>query len=185
MNNSKSILSIKSISSTVIAAALLLSVQLLGQQPADSRAARIEPGFGAPLKQPKITVASVAATAVLSQRIYIESSGTDALGQQLVFALKEAVRRSSGYHLADSPKDSINVELITLDPGEGTANRNDLTSVSLLVTIDVGLACQASSVVIYHSAYIAGAKKINSVAATILAELDKRIGELRTLAATQ
>ena len=67
-------------------------------------------------------------------RIAVSHSGTDQVGNEFAFALRESIRNSSGYELVPEERARYFVSLSTLDPQADLSTNGNLTAAAITVT---------------------------------------------------
>lgn len=117
--------------------------------------------------------------------IDVNHSGEDNIGQRLAFALREAVRESSGYQLTSGPSAIIRVLLVTLDPDRSAQNRGKWTVASVVITmrnfnpfID-GEPQTWYPIYLTSSVVTSGSYRVEETAKSILAMVDAAVEEYR------
>ena len=107
-------------------------------------------------------------------QVFVKHQGSDSVGNQLAFAIRESLRRSEGYSLGDDGAETV-IELLTAE------------------TVPNGVASVASVVVIKkedtpfcnfnlaHLVYSLGSLRVKEMADDIVAELDKQVNEFSFL----
>jgi hypothetical protein len=105
----------------------------------------------------------------LQARVSVGHAGHDPVGDQVAFALREAVRRSEGYTLVESGPADYSVQFVTvaIECGFG----NDVSSaVSVIFFADHGRFLTAY-------VYSVGSKKARGLGESVLASLDEEIAD--------
>ncbi len=106
--------------------------------------------------------------------IYIDHSGNDAAGKRLAFALKEAIRKSSSYALAETDDDSngeFKVELVTLEvPAQHSGDISE-SAVSMMTHQQIGQV----EMPVGHDLFFTAIEITDNQAQTALATLDGEI----------
>lgn len=112
--------------------------------------------------------------------IYIDHTGGDVAGTRLAFALKEAIRKSNSYALAetdDHETGEFKVELVTLEvPSQHPGDIVD-SAVSMMTHVQVG----AVEMPVGHDLFFTALEVTDSQAQTALATLDGEV--VRTITA--
>ena len=112
--------------------------------------------------------------------IYLETTVPDRVGRQLMFELREGLRRSAGLSLADRSQDArIHVRVVTLDPNEG-ASSGLMTVYSAVVTFRT---FHDTPVDAYLTSYVGtcGSNRTSHCAQTLLAGIDEQASTMRAV----
>lgn len=126
---------------------------------------------------------SLYAQVVPSQKvkIYLTHSGDDPVGNQVVFALKEAIRQSNGYELTQSISDlrpwkTIMLSIITLD--DSSSHLGVSTAISIKGDAKSPGGCWLNTT---HRLYDVGSLHATELGGQILASLDSDLDESKRL----
>jgi hypothetical protein len=107
-------------------------------------------------------------------QVFVKHQGSDSIGNQLAFAIREALRRSAGYSLADDAADTV-IELVTAE-----TEPTGITSVASVVIIKKG-ASPFCNFNLAHYVYSIGSLRAKDTADDIVADLDKQVNEFNFL----
>ena len=119
--------------------------------------------------------------------VSVSHSGDDSVGSRLAFAVREAIRSSSGYQLV-SEKSTLQIEVVTLDPNRGERNSGNQTVSSVTYTMRNFLPYEKGNpqtwLPIFLSVWIglAGANRVDEQAKSILAALDREVESYKRMA---
>lgn len=118
-------------------------------------------------------------------RIAIDHSGSDAVGNELAFALREVIRASNGYELVPQQQARFHVALTTLDPDTDRSSSGAYTVVALVVTAKntANLVARAPhtwyDIHLTSSVVVAGRDKVEVMAKRIMATTEAAIERYR------
>lgn len=110
--------------------------------------------------------------------VYLQATTPDAVGRQLVFELREALRRSAGMSLAERKQDALfYMRLVTLDPNNGSSAGYS-TVYSAVITFQT---FHTPPVEMYLTNYVGtcGQARISSCAQSLLAGVDAEAASVR------
>jgi hypothetical protein len=113
------------------------------------------------------------ASPVAAQKVCVRPivETNDTIGNQFVFAFKEDLRKSATYVLLDSADGkSISVNLVTMSVADGAS------AISVLALLPL---TSGGNLIVDHQILLVGRNHIGDMALNLLADLDKKIGELR------
>jgi hypothetical protein len=97
--------------------------------------------------------------------IYVRSQTDDQVGKRVVFSLREAIRRSSSYELADEEQGVLQIEVISVDAEAGQSSA--ISVVGSVVTSPCG-----DKVLFHHKMWRVGSDRADDTGGQILADLD-------------
>ena len=112
--------------------------------------------------------------------IYLQATAPDRVGRQLMFELREGLRRSAGLSLAERPQDArIHVRVVTLDPSEGPSSGYS-TVYSAVITFQT---FHDTPVDAYMTSYVGtcGNSRTSSCAQSLLSGIDEQATSIRAL----
>lgn len=150
-----------------------------------------------PISQRVIAVA-VALTTVLSLpalaqqptaklRVYVDHSGEDAVGQLLVYSLREDIRRSTQFEVS-TPKDALlTVVVVTLDMAAQGDQRGLSSAVAVTHTMANWLPLNPKDPQTWYPIYLTtqlqtvGRNRVETMSKSILAKLDEEVEAFRAL----
>jgi hypothetical protein len=110
--------------------------------------------------------------------VYLQATSPDSVGRQLVFELREALRRSAGLSLAERNQDALfYMRLVTLDPNNGSTAGYS-TVYSAVITFKT---FHTPPVEMYLTNYVGtcGQSRIASCAQSLLAGIDEEAASVR------
>ena len=81
-----------------------------------------------------ISISSLISAQSVRTRIAVEHSGGDQVGDELAFALREAIRNSNGYELVAQERARYFIALTTLDPDNSRPVSGSQTVASVVIT---------------------------------------------------
>lgn len=122
-------------------------------------------------------------TSALAQtKIYVDgtSKEQDQVGRQLIFELREALRRSSGLSLADRSNDArIHVRFVTLDPDANTSSSGIHTVYSMVITFRTFHEFPVNA---YLTSIVGtcGKNRTESCAKSLLTDIDEQVTSIRS-----
>jgi hypothetical protein len=97
--------------------------------------------------------------------VYVNHNGDDAVGRSVVFALREAIRRSAAYEVADANGDAdLHIEIVSIEDMEG---HSAISAVGLVL-----VAPCADEYLFLHNVYSAGMKRADDLGKQILVDFD-------------
>jgi hypothetical protein len=108
--------------------------------------------------------------------IILESTGEDRVGKDLVYAVREEIRKSAGYKLVDSSADAaLMIMLVSLDVEDQESQKGVRTAAAIVVT---GAPATANR---YLDSYVVvvGRDRTATIARSILASIDGTLARLR------
>lgn len=109
--------------------------------------------------------------------VYVGATAKDSVGKQLIFATKEAIRRSAGLTLADTEDESrIQVHFVTIDPD--SPERGDRTIYSAVWTVKT-LHATPVTMHLTHYVGLCGVSRVQSCAQDLLATTDEQMSKVR------
>jgi len=114
--------------------------------------------------------------------VYIQSTAPDIVGRQLVFELREAVRRSAALSLAEREQDArIYARIVTLDPDN--SGRGISTVYSAVITMQT---FHETPVEMYLTSYVGscGRLSVESCARSLLSDIDEVATNIRAMIRT-
>lgn len=109
--------------------------------------------------------------------IYVQATAKDSVGRQIVYELREGIRRSAAMDLADRAQDGrITIRIVTMDPDDGSPGRQ--TVYSAVFTVQT---FHSSPVEMYLTNYvgICGANRTASCAQGLVAIADEQATDLK------
>ena len=115
----------------------------------------------------------------LSQTIYVEHTGDDATGQRFAFALKEAIRRSHAYTLADVKGKGVSVTMTSVPITVGGETIGSAVAVDL--SVDPTCVCPASVIPLSQWALVVRNSSAEDTANSMLAAIDHSLSEVKSL----
>lgn len=130
------------------------------------------------------TVSAALATVCLASnaqsvsRVYVSGTTEDSVGRQIVFSVKESIRRSAGLSLAESEADSrIQVQLVTLDPDAPDGSRRTIYSAVWTVR-----TLHQTPVTMYLTQFvgICGQNRVAGCAQNLVAITDEQVSKVRS-----
>ena len=131
------------------------------------------------------TLASSSPAQSSRTRLAVDHSGNDPVGNELAFALREAIRASSGYELVTQEKARFYVSLSTLDPDADRSASGAYTVLALVVTAKNGASLIARAphtwydIHLTSSVVVAGREKVDIMAKRIMASTEAAIERYR------
>lgn len=105
-----------------------------------------------------------------------ESGEADSVGNRLAFAVREDIRKSSGYSLANGDDADTVIELVTATTQPGISSAG-----SLLITKKLDCSEAKGTLNIAHLVYVVGGGRIEDMAQDIMATLDHQVTEFKFL----
>ena len=117
--------------------------------------------------------------ALCQVRVYLDDSGSDLVGQRLVYKIRESIRESVGLELAVIEENSfIQLRILTIDP----ADDNYSTVYSVVWTIRAGE--DSGNLYYTHNVGTCGSNRVDEVAEGIVADTDYLAEELKEIFAS-
>jgi hypothetical protein len=110
-----------------------------------------------------------------AQKVFVDPAiqDHDYIGQRFAFALKEQLRKSASYKVVDAGDDKpLTIHLLTMS----TSDNNVLSAISVLVVIPTE---DGLTFVLDHRLLLVGRDRVDDMASTTMANLDKSLSELR------
>jgi hypothetical protein len=107
-------------------------------------------------------------------QVFVKHEGSDSIGNQLAFSIRESIRRSAGYSLTDEEASTV-IELVTAETVP-----NGAVSVVSLVIIKKGDS-PVYNFNLAHLVYSVGSLRVKDTADDIVATLDKQVNEFSFL----
>lgn len=129
-----------------------------------------------------LVLTAIAATTASAQQagVYIDATSEDVVGKQLVFELREVIRRSASMTLADREQDArFILRLVTLDPDDG-ANARAMTVYSAVITMNT-LHDTPIEMYLTNRVGTCGSRRTDSCAKRLAAALDEQAIAFRRL----
>lgn len=127
-----------------------------------------------------ITLFLLLVSTSFAQRIYVQHEGDDLLGKRFAFAFKEAINKSSTYSLADSPGQTIEVTLATMDPAKYLGgNLNGSVVVGVVVALNSPVSCPMSAALMHQQVTVAREAYVDEYAKNLLADVDEVVSRWR------
>jgi len=129
-----------------------------------------------------LLMCATASTAQAQTAVYIQSTAPDVVGRQLVFELREAVRRSTALSLAEREQDArIYARIVTLDPDN--SGRGNSTVYSAVITMQT---FHETPVEMYLTNYVGscGRLSVESCARSLLSGIDEEATNIRAMIRT-
>lgn len=117
--------------------------------------------------------------------VAVEHSGDDSIGQRLAFAVREAVRSSSGYRLTQGRDALLTITLVTIEPERDRSSTGYWTAAAVAFTMRNDLPLDQSDPQTWYPIYLstnvvlAGANRVEGQAKGILASLDRLVDDYR------
>lgn len=113
-------------------------------------------------------------------KVFVSSTAPDSVGNRLAYAVKEAIRRSSGMQLADREEDAlISLSIVTLDPDKNY-NESNRTIYSAVWTVQTFHSTPVS-MYLTNSVGICGTGRVSQCADGLAADTDAKISSVRSL----
>lgn len=117
--------------------------------------------------------------------VYVQATAPDAVGNRLVYAIREGIRRSSAMRLVDREQDGfLSLRIVTLDPDESSSS--SLRTVYSIVWITKTLHEPPVSMYLTNSVGVCGANMVLQCADNLVADTDNQAtfvrGVLRSIA---
>lgn len=111
-------------------------------------------------------------------RVYVIASADDTVGNRLVYAIKERIRRSAAMEYVDRPQDGIiGVEIVTLNPDRAEDSRRTIYSI---VWTTKTFHDTPVTMFLTNSVGICGSSRIQECADDLVADTDKQVTKVRT-----
>ena len=114
--------------------------------------------------------------------VCVEHTGTDSIGQRLVFAVREAIRASTGYTLGDKTEAAVAITLTTLNPNANTLRKTGISTISSVVfTMTNPGPYKKNNPQTWYPLYLTslvvnvGESRVDAYGKSILADLDSAI----------
>ena|SRR5690606_5164319 len=129
-----------------------------------------------------LLMCATGSTAQAQTAVYIQSTAPDVVGRQLVFELREAVRRSAALSLAEREQDArIYARIVTLDPDN--SGRGNSTVYSAVITMQT---FHETPVEMYLTNYVGscGRLSVESCARSLLSGIDEEATNIRAMIRT-
>jgi hypothetical protein len=117
--------------------------------------------------------------------VSVDHSGEDAVGLQLAFEVREAIRKSSSFELSTRADALFRVDLITLDPDKHRSGSGRWMVAAVVFTMKNWIPYDEKDPQTWYPIHldaavvIAGSNAVDSQARTIIASLDEAIEEFR------
>lgn len=117
--------------------------------------------------------------------VAVDHSGSDTVGQRLVFAVREAIRASSGYKLVSGKEAILHISLVTLDPERSPSASGYWTAAAVAYTMRNDLPLNKADPQTWYPIYLttnivlAGMSRVDDQAKGILATLDAQVEQYR------
>lgn len=113
--------------------------------------------------------------------VYILATADDPVGRQIVYEMRELVRRSAGLRLADLASEArFTVRLVTLDPDENTASSGISTVYSAVYTMRT-LHETPVDMYLDNRVGTCGRNRVESCAKRMVAAIDEQAVQFRAL----
>ena len=131
------------------------------------------------------TVLSVSmASAQIGSRytVFVSHSGEDSVGRKLAYAVREELRRSAGYSAGDERESPWLIEMVSLDTDGGGSLAGSRSAVAVTFTMRNLLPYKAGSpqtwlpIYLSSSLYLVGSARVEEQAKSMVAELDRLVG---------
>ena len=116
--------------------------------------------------------------------ISVSHTGNDSVGTQLAFAVREAIRGSQGYKLAQKDQSGIQIRLITINPDENI-NSSSWTVATVVLTMSNFFPYDSKNPQSWYPLYLTshvmtvGNSKTDEQARKILASVDAEVEKFR------
>ena len=111
--------------------------------------------------------------------VHIEATTPDSVGNRLVFAMREAIRRSSSMTLEDRAEDGfLLLKVVTLNPDESARSNRTIYSI---VWISKTLHETPVQMYLTNSVGLCGTSRVQHCAEDIVAETDRQASFIRGL----
>lgn len=117
--------------------------------------------------------------------VSVMHSGSDMVGPQLAFAVREAIRRSAAYELKVDSDALFSVRLVTIDPDRGTSRAGNWAVASVTFTMRNWLPLDKTDPQTWYPIYLsssvvtAGTKAVDDSARGIVAQLDEAVEQFK------
>ncbi|MDZ4253620.1 MAG: hypothetical protein U1A72_13715 [Sulfuritalea sp.] len=117
--------------------------------------------------------------------VAVVHSGDDIIGKRLAFALREAIRSSSGYKLADESTSLLRINLTTIDPALSPQSGGAWTAASVVFLMTNIIPLQKGNPQTWYPIYLtslvltAGSQRVEEQAKGILASLDNSVEQYK------
>jgi hypothetical protein len=118
--------------------------------------------------------------------VYVECSVSenDTVGGNFCYAVKEKVRGSAAFRLAeDQPEIGVGVHVITLDPDSHSESAGNRSSVAVVLTTYTSVGTGPGSLEYYETAAVidVGEDRVQSMATSVLSDIDRLESEKHRL----
>jgi hypothetical protein len=120
--------------------------------------------------------------------VSVAHSGADAIGKRLAFAVREAIRSSSGYRLVGQDDSTLEVKLVTLDPETSPQSANYWTMASITIVMTNFIPYEKGNPQTWYPIYLTsvamtvGSSRTEEQAKSVLATLDDALELFRVSA---
>lgn len=118
--------------------------------------------------------------------VNVYHAGSDSIGQQLAFSVREALRASQGFRLASADDAQFQIRILTQDPDKNEqSGGGDRTMAAITYLMNNTLPYRKDNPMTWHSMLITtsitmtGRRRIDDTARNILATLDNALEEHR------
>jgi hypothetical protein len=117
--------------------------------------------------------------------VSVSHSGSDPVGLQLAYSLKEAIRGSNGYRLESDEDSLIQVHIVSIDPDDRNNLQGNSTAAAITLAMRNWIPLKKGDpqtwlpIFLTSSIRICGANRVNSTASSILAEVDRALEDFR------
>lgn len=125
-------------------------------------------------------LSTIGISASAQTAIYLHATVPDQVGRQLVFELREALRRSAGFTLAERPQDArIYTRIVTIDPNDGSSAGYS-TVYSAVITFQT---FHDTPIEMYLTNYVGtcGRSRVASCAQSLLSGIDEQAASIRAM----
>jgi len=129
---------------------------------------------------------SISGQSPLRVSITVDHFGDDPVGRQLAAALEETIRTSLSYALDDPDKASVTVEMASIDVETTESAKGTHSAVAVVITMRNQIPVEKGNpqtwlpIYLDSSVLACGANRVNSMARSILAEVDRALEKYRS-----
>lgn len=117
--------------------------------------------------------------------VSVSHSGEDAVGRQFAHAVREAIRGSNGYRLANDDESGLQVNIVSIDPERASASGNYWTAASVTYTMANFIPFQKGNPQTWYPIYLTsqvmtiGSQRVDEQARSVMATLDEVLEQYR------
>jgi len=118
-------------------------------------------------------------------KVWVSHSGSDNIGRELAYEVREHIRRSAAYELGTDAEHFFAIRLVTLDPDINNASRGAATVAAVTITVINLLPYRAGNpqtwlpIYLTSTIVLSGRSRTSEMAKGIVADLDREAEDYR------